>query len=70
MMIEMLYHLTLNSANGPMKQLFGFAVDTTAADRLADRRWRCWRSGALGFWRTQRCVPPGLGGSRTSKSKT
>ncbi|RBA23468.1 branched-chain amino acid ABC transporter permease [Herminiimonas fonticola] len=28
MMVEMLYHLTLNAANGSGMQLFGFAVDT------------------------------------------
>jgi len=28
--IEMLYHITLNIASGPIKQLFGFAIDTTA----------------------------------------
>ncbi|MGB6054027.1 MAG: branched-chain amino acid ABC transporter permease [Burkholderiaceae bacterium] len=50
MMIEMLYHLTLNSANGPMKNLFGVAVDTTAAGgwlvALA-----LLAAGAFGFWR-------------------
>lgn len=30
MAIEMLYHITLNIANGPIKELFGFAIDTTA----------------------------------------
>ncbi len=50
--VEMLYHVTLNSANGPMKALFGFAVDTTAptgwliaAALLA--------AGGIGFWRTK-----------------
>jgi branched-chain amino acid transport system permease protein len=31
MVIEMLYHLTLDAANGPVMQLFGASVDTTAA---------------------------------------
>lgn len=52
MMIEMLYHITLNLANGPIKQLFGFAVDTTAP-----AGWLIalglFVVGALGFWRTR-----------------
>jgi branched-chain amino acid transport system permease protein len=52
MMIEMLYHITLNSANGPMKQLFGFAVDTTAPTG-----WLIALTllviGGFGFWRTR-----------------
>ena len=31
MVIEMLYHLTLDAANGPVMRLFGASVDTTAA---------------------------------------
>ena len=31
MVIEMLYHLTLDSANGPVMVLFGASIDTTAA---------------------------------------
>jgi branched-chain amino acid transport system permease protein len=52
MMIEMLYHITLNAANGPMKQLFGFAVDTTAPTG-----WLIALAllvvGGFGFWRTR-----------------
>ncbi|MGB7479992.1 MAG: branched-chain amino acid ABC transporter permease [Burkholderiaceae bacterium] len=52
MMIEMLYHLTLNSASGPMKNLFGVAVDTTAPGG-----WLVALAllavGAFGFWRTR-----------------
>ncbi|OGS93285.1 MAG: ABC transporter permease [Gallionellales bacterium RBG_16_56_9] len=51
MMVEMLYHITLNLATGPIKQLFGFAVDTTAPTG-----WLIAVAllviGALGFWRT------------------
>jgi len=52
MMIEMLYHVTLNAASGPMKELLGFAVDTTAPTG-----WLIalvlLAAGAFGFWRTK-----------------
>jgi branched-chain amino acid transport system permease protein len=51
-MVEMLYHLTLNAANGPLMQRFGYAIDTSAplpwaiAAALA-------LLGVLLFWRTK-----------------
>lgn len=52
MAVEMLYHITLNIANGPIKHLFGFAVDTTAPTG-----WLIALGlvviGGVGFWRTK-----------------
>jgi branched-chain amino acid transport system permease protein len=52
MMIEMLYHVTLNADNGPIKNLFGVAVDTTAPTG-----WllglALLAAGAFGFWRSK-----------------
>lgn len=49
-MVEMLYHLTLNSANGPVMQRFGYDIDTSAAGP-----WIIAAAlvalGALLFWR-------------------
>ncbi|WP_136418948.1 branched-chain amino acid ABC transporter permease [Herbaspirillum sp. ST 5-3] len=53
MMIEMLYHLTLESANGTAMKLFGFQVDTAAPSG--------WFAaavllavGGFGFWRARK----------------
>jgi len=52
LMIEMLYHLTLDFTTGPMKNLFGVAVDTTKAGG-----WLVALAllavGAFGFWRVR-----------------
>lgn len=52
MAIEMLYHITLNIANGPIKRLFGFAIDTSAPTG-----WLIALAlvviGGIGFWFTK-----------------
>ena len=47
--IEMLYHYTLDAANGTAMRLFGFAVDTAAPTGWAVAAL-LFAIGALGFW--------------------
>ncbi|WP_234484027.1 branched-chain amino acid ABC transporter permease [Noviherbaspirillum pedocola] len=50
MMVEMLYHLTLNAANGPQMQRFGQVIDTSAALPWIVA-FALAAIGALLFWR-------------------
>jgi branched-chain amino acid transport system permease protein len=50
MAIEMLYHHTLNAANGPVMNRFGFAIDTSAASNWLIAG-AIFAAGALAFWR-------------------
>jgi branched-chain amino acid transport system permease protein len=49
-MVEMLYHLTLNAANGPVMQRFGYGIDTSAAPPWVISTAMV-ALGALLFWR-------------------
>ncbi|HZW23112.1 branched-chain amino acid ABC transporter permease [Noviherbaspirillum sp.] len=53
MVVEMLYHLTLESANGTEMKLFGFMVDTAAATPWGVAL-AILAIGAAGFWHTRK----------------
>ncbi len=53
MMIEMLYHLTLESANGTEMKLFGFMVDTAAPSGWFVAA-TVFAIGAYGFWHARK----------------
>jgi branched-chain amino acid transport system permease protein len=53
MVIEMLYHLTLESVNGSEMKLFGFMVDTAAPSGWIAAAVLL-AIGGLGFWRAKK----------------
>jgi branched-chain amino acid transport system permease protein len=53
MAIEMLYHLTLNAANGPEMQRFGFTIDTSAVSNWLIAA-AVFAVGALAFRQTRK----------------
>jgi len=53
MIVEMLYHLTLESANGTEMKLFGFMVDTAALTPWAIAL-SIFAIGGVAFWRARK----------------
>jgi branched-chain amino acid transport system permease protein len=53
MAVEMLYHLTLNAANGPEMQYFGLTIDTSALSNCVIAG-AVFAVGAIAFWRTRK----------------
>lgn len=51
--IEMLYHLTLNAADGPEMKRFGFVIDTSAPSNWAIAA-AVFAIGAVAFWFTRK----------------